>query len=83
MIWKNRNALTFEGKRYWPLDMISKILEDSGNWVLAQSVRESPTLAHQPQRQHGCLLWKPPKPNFVKYNVGCAWWKENKIGGGA
>lgn len=35
-IWKNKNALTFEGKMFWAMDTIQKISEDTKFWCLAQ-----------------------------------------------
>lgn len=35
------------------------------------------------EARKGFMAWKPPKPNWYKYNVGSAWLKENRIGGGA
>lgn len=37
-IWKSRNAFTFEGKDFCPIDTLTRIRQEVDTWFVAQKV---------------------------------------------
>lgn len=98
-IWKNRNLLFFEGKRFDASQSVAKIREDVGDWFLAQRLERtgSPITVGQVvpltasfvpsvevhDLQEPLPIWKPPLRSWLKCNIGVSWSNRNNLAGSA
>lgn len=78
-LWKNKNNLVFERKRFLAMDIVEKIIEDAENWFMAQQVESR--IGHDELQPggSGSDKWKAPPNSWVKCNVGSVWSNEKKI----
>lgn len=82
-IWKNRNLLALEGRRFRPIDSLKKIKEESIDWFLAQVVEEEQTRIQNEEENLDIDTWKPTYHLWLKCNIGRTWSKDKRLGGGA
>lgn len=82
-IWKNRNHLFIQGYKYWPLDTMKKIRDETEEWFLAQAGDYAHNQAPSNDGQRSSFCWKPPPSGWLKCNVGSTWNKKKNLGGAA
>lgn len=89
-IWKNRNALIFDGISFSALDSVNKIREDINEWFEAQVVENTLESPYIPALgvSHGAGIgplcaWKKPPEQWLKCNIGSSWSRRNQNCGGA
>lgn len=82
-LWKNKNALLFEGALF-PSDKIySKASEEADLWYVAQDMDGRCFGAHREPTFMEAAEWKAPPRDVLKCNVGVVWGKKKKIAGAA
>ncbi|CAA7023575.1 unnamed protein product [Microthlaspi erraticum] len=57
VLWKNRNAMVFEGKRFEPHEVVGKAFDDARQWSMAQNRVENIIPATEPV----VMRWSPPE----------------------
>lgn len=60
-IWKNRNLLALEGRRFRPVDTIQKTREESVYWFLAQIVEDESRRNQNEEKVSLLPKWKLPR----------------------
>lgn len=80
-LWKNRNALLFEGALF-PSDQIcSKASEEAELWYAAQDMDGRCFGAHREPTFIEAAVWKAPPRDVLKCNVGVVWGKKKNMAG--
>ncbi|CAA7061632.1 unnamed protein product [Microthlaspi erraticum] len=74
-IWKTRNLLLFENRRFTPADTVSKAISEAQEWQLAQYTKQ--TADRSPNQPNPPLSL----PNTITCFTDGAWCKETGIGG--
>lgn len=82
-LWKTRNAILFESKDIMPPEITDKIREEAGFWSLAQQVDQERLKEEKAASKDLSRRWYSPIRGWLKCNVGVAWDKVTKRGGGA
>ena len=74
-LWKNRNALLFEGKGSITTTLVDKAYEAYHEWFSAQ------THMQNDEKHLKITKWCPPLPGELKCNIGFAWSKQHHFSG--
>ncbi|XP_024004899.1 uncharacterized protein LOC112082044 [Eutrema salsugineum] len=77
-IWKNRNALLYEGRSFTAVDTAGKIWEGSNQWFVLQN-NDGRVVMEGDGSQVMEPKWKPPDAEYLKCNIGIAWSRRNQI----
>ncbi|KAG2322266.1 hypothetical protein Bca52824_015479 [Brassica carinata] len=73
----------FEGKLIWPADLVLKIEEEAGFWLLAQTMEKQEERDIRDAEGSIAKVWSPPPKGWDKCNVGVAWNSKSKRSGGS
>lgn len=82
-LWKNRNSLCFEGKRFLSSDTVDKVTDEAVFWFQAQEIKLT---AQNQQGLNGVkehIKWMLPPDPWLKCNSGISWSKEKLVIGGS
>ncbi|KAF8105022.1 hypothetical protein N665_0164s0037 [Sinapis alba] len=82
-IWKNRNAILFEGNSFLPPEIISKIMVEAELWSMAHQHEKERDRDHKEALKLEDQIWSPPNRGWFKCNIGVDWDRNLKRGGGA
>ncbi|CAA7041304.1 unnamed protein product [Microthlaspi erraticum] len=77
VLWKNRNAMVFEGKRFEPHEVVGKAFDDARQWSMAQNRVENIIPATEPV----VMRWSPPETGHFKCNIEFSWSQSKAISG--
>ncbi|XP_048605541.1 uncharacterized protein LOC106393034 [Brassica napus] len=80
-LWKYRNKVIFEGKKYYPIELVEKIMEESHLWVLARSNENRRKAEEQEAEMEVAKSWSVPHRGWLKCNIGIAWDKKQSGSG--
>ncbi|XP_048621839.1 uncharacterized protein LOC106398406 [Brassica napus] len=80
-LWKYRNRVIFEGKKYYPIELVEKIMEESHLWVLARSNENRRKAEEQEAEMEVAKSWSVPHRDWLKCNIGIAWDKKQSGSG--
>lgn len=81
-IWKNKNLLVFEERRFSASYTILKIRDESAGWFMAQIVEQESQINQCSVEEKKLSKWKPPHHLWFKCNIGRAWYKDKRLRGG-
>ncbi|KAF8110670.1 hypothetical protein N665_0080s0005 [Sinapis alba] len=82
-LWKNRNAILFEGISFLPTEIISKIMVEAELWSMAQQHEKEKDRDHKEASKLQVQRWSPPNRGWLKCNIGMDWDRDRNRGGGA
>lgn len=82
-LWKCRNGLLFEGKRWLPSEIACKGFGKSGEWYLAQIVEKEMESKQITCRASNKIRWSPPPDQWLTCNFASDWNKTTKSLGAA
>lgn len=82
-LWKNRNSICFEGKRFLATDTVDKMMEEVSGRFLAQShqLQTQETQSISEVREH--KKWKQSPDLWLKCNIGISSAKDKAVAGGS
>ena len=82
-LWKTRNGIIFEGKAVFIQDVLVKISEEAEFWLIAQKQEREKEVEEKKAREAVRKCWKPPRPGWIKCNIGVDFDKKTSRSGGA
>ncbi|XP_009117187.1 uncharacterized protein LOC103842327 [Brassica rapa] len=82
-LWKCRNGLLFEGKRWSPSEIVCKGFGESEEWYLAQIVEKEMESKQITYSASNKIRWSPPPDQWLTCNFASDWNKTTKSLGAA
>ncbi|XP_018463849.2 uncharacterized protein LOC108835040 [Raphanus sativus] len=80
MLWKNKNAFTFEGKDYEAEETVLKCREEARRWFETQEISKK-EVSEKAIKARKNVVWKAPGVGRVKCNIGLSWIKKTQVAG--
>ncbi|KAJ4915582.1 Uncharacterized protein Rs2_01132 [Raphanus sativus] len=77
-IWKSRNDLLFNGRRWEPEEIKEKAILDAEEWFLAQEVEEETVKKELRSASRPKRRWTPPPQGWLNCNIAFEWNKKFK-----
>lgn len=78
-IWKSRNDLLFNGRRWDPEEIKEKAILDAEEWFLAQEVEEETVKKELRSASRPKRRWTPPPQGWLNCNIAFEWNKNSKL----
>ncbi|XP_018478413.2 uncharacterized protein LOC108849362 [Raphanus sativus] len=80
MLWKNKNAFSFEGKDYAAENTVAKCREEATRWTEITGVAKAEE-AKRNQCKKVDSTWRAPERERLKCNIGISWCRKTNLAG--